>query len=85
MKILNIVNEFSRECLVSFVARKIRSIDIIFILADLFLKYGVPKHIRSDNGPEFFAKQLMKWFKALSVQPLFIDQAKLRRSFNGRP
>ena len=73
IKILNIVDEFSRECLASFVARRIRSIDIIFILADIFLKHGVPKHIRSDNGPEFIAKQLMRWFKTLSVQPLFIE------------
>ena len=55
MKILNIVDEYSRECLVSFVARRIRSIDIIFILADLFLKHGVPKHIRSDNVLTDFA------------------------------
>lgn len=73
MKILKIVDEYSRECLVSFVSRRIRSIDIIFILADLFLKHGVPKHIRSDNGPEFIAKELVKWFKTLSVQPLFIE------------
>lgn len=33
----------------------------------------MPKHIRSDNGPEFIAKELVKWFKTLSVQPLFIE------------
>lgn len=73
IKILNIIDEHSRECLISFVARRIRSIDIIFILADLFLKHGVPKHIRSDNGPEFIAKHLVKWFKTLDLQPLFIE------------
>jgi putative transposase len=73
IKILNIIDEYSRECLISFVARRIRSIDIIFILADLFLQHGVPKHIRSDNGPEFIAKQLVKWFKTLNLQPLFIE------------
>ena len=49
IKILNIIDEYSRECLTSFVAGRIRSSDIVFVLADLFLKHGVPKHIRSDN------------------------------------
>ena len=56
-RILNIVDEYSRECLASFVARRIRAQDVILALADLFLKYGLPKHIRSDNGPEFIAKK----------------------------
>ena len=73
----------------SHVARRIRSIDIIFILADLFLKHGVPKHIRSDNVPEFIAKQLVKWFKTLSLQPLFIEPGSpwengFIESFNAR-
>lgn len=73
IKILNIIDEYTRECLISFVARRIRSTDIIFILADLFLKHGLPKHIRSDNGSEFIAKELVKWFKTLNLQPLFIE------------
>ena len=73
----------------SHVAWRIISIDIIFILADLFLKHGVPKHIRSDNGPEFIAKQLVKWFKTLSLQPLFIEPGSpwengFVESFNAR-
>lgn len=72
-KILNIIDEYSRELLISFTARTIRSQDLIFILADLFLKHGIPKFIRSDNGPEFIAKVLMKWFKTLEIQPLFIQ------------
>ncbi len=59
IKILNIIDEFSRECLISFVSRKITSREIIFILADLFIKRGCPTHIRSDNGPEFIAKKLL--------------------------
>ena len=50
-----------------------KSQDVIFVLADLFLKRGLPQFIRSDNGPEFIAKELMKWFKSLDVQPLFIQ------------
>jgi transposase InsO family protein len=48
-KILNIIDEHTRECLASHVARRIRSQDVILILADLFLRHGIPKHIRSDN------------------------------------
>lgn len=76
-KVLNIVDEFTRECLTSHVARRIRSQDVILILADLFLKHGIPKHIRSDNGPEFIAKKLVEWFKNLEVQPLFIQPGSL--------
>lgn len=88
-KILNIIDEYSRECLMSYVARRIRSQDVIFVLADLFLARGMPKHIRSDNGPEFVAKKLMKWFKVLGVSPLFIHPGSpwengYCESFNGK-
>ena len=88
-KILNIIDEFTRECLASFVARRIRSQDVIFILADLFIEHGIPEHIRSDNGPEFVAKKLLKWFKTLKVKPLFIEKGSpwengYCESFNGK-
>jgi transposase InsO family protein len=88
-KVLNIIDEFSRECLASHVARRIRSQDVILILADLFLKHGIPKHIRSDNGPEFIAKKLVEWIKSLEVQPLFIQPGSpwengYCESFNGK-
>lgn len=57
-RILNIVDEYTRECLASHVARRIRSQDVILVLADLFVKHGLPVHIRSDNGPEFIARNL---------------------------
>lgn len=72
-KVLNIIDEYSRELLVCFTARQIKSQDVIFVLADLFLKHGTLQFIRSDNGPEFVAKELIKWFKSLDVQPLFIQ------------
>ena len=88
-RILNIIDEYSRECLASFVARRIRSEDVIFVLADLFLKHGVPEHIRSDNGPEFVAKNLLAWFATLEVKPLFIQPGSpwengYCESFNGK-
>lgn len=89
IKILNVVDEFSRECLLCLVARRIRSQDVIFALADLFLKRGLPKHIRSDNGPEFIATKLRKWLEKLEVAPLYIEPGSpwengYIESFNGK-
>jgi putative transposase len=70
LRILNILDEYTRECLASVVARRIRSQDVLLILADLFLSHGIPMHIRSDNGPEFIASKLRQWLTALQVAPL---------------
>lgn len=88
-KILNIIDEYTRECLVSHVARRIRSQDVILILAELFLIKGTPRFIRSDNGPEFIAKKLIHWMKILEIQPLFIHPGSpwengYCESFNGK-
>ena len=72
-RILNIIDEHSKECLASYVARRIRSQDVLYVLADLFLIHGKPKYIRSDNGPEFVAKKLIKWLRTIEVSPLFIQ------------
>lgn len=53
---LNIIDEFTHECLAIRIDRKLKSIDVIDVLSDLFVLRGVPEHIRSDNGPEFVAK-----------------------------
>lgn len=89
IKILNIIDEYTRECLCSLVRRRIRSRDVIFALADLFLERGCPKYIRSDNGPEFIAKNLVNWMQKLEVQPLFIQPGSpwengYCESFNGK-
>lgn len=88
-KVLNVVDEFSRECLLTLVARRIRATDVIMALADLFLQKGIPKHIRSDNGPEFIAKKLRSWLGTLEVQPLYIQPGSpwengFIESFNGK-
>jgi putative transposase len=54
-RILAIIDEASRECLALLVARRIRSADVLAILAELFVIHGPPAHIRSDNGPEYIA------------------------------
>ena len=88
-RILNIIDEHTRECLTTFTRRRIRSKDVILVLADLFLKHGCPKYIRSDNGPEFVAKKLVKWLQLIEVGPLFIQPGSpwengYCESFNGK-
>ena len=89
-RILNIIDEYTRECLASYVARRIRSQDVILVLADLFLRHGRPVHIRSDNGPEFIARNLKTWLKnVLGVEPLYIEPGSpwengYCESFNGK-
>src|SRR5204862_381003 len=54
-RMLNIIDEFTHECLAIRVSRRLQSIDVIDLLSHLFILRGVPAHIRSDNGPEFVA------------------------------
>lgn len=70
---LVVVDEFTRECLTTRVARKLSSWEVIEALADLFLSRGLPTYIRSDNGPEFTAKAVREWLGRLEVAPLFIE------------
>ena len=88
-RILNIMDEYTRECLVMLVRRRITSQDVIDQLYELFLFRGVPEHIRSDNGPEFTAKAIRKWLNSLRVKTLFIEPGSpwengYIESFNGK-
>ncbi|MFC1964317.1 IS3 family transposase [Chloroflexota bacterium] len=88
-KILNIIDEYTRECLAMLIARKIKKQDVIDLLFNLFLFRGIPKHIRSDNGPEFTAKAVRKWLNRLGVKTLFIEPGSpwengYIESFNGK-
>jgi len=88
-KIFNVIDEFTRECLASVVMRRIRSQDVILILAELMIARGCPEHVRSDNGPEFIARKLLTWFETLQVKPLFIEPGSpwengYCESFNGK-
>ncbi len=69
---LNIVDEFTHECLAMRVARKLKAIDVIDVLSDLFVLRGVPGHIRSDNGPEFVAKAVQEWIAAVGAKTAYI-------------
>ena len=69
---LNILDEFSRECLAIRVNRKLNSTSVIDVLMDLFILRGVPSFIRSDNGPEFVAEAVQKWIKAVGAKTAYI-------------
>jgi putative transposase len=72
LKWLSIVDEYTRECLMLKVSRSITSEDVIDTLAELFAMRGVPGCVRSDNGPEFIATAIERWFEKTGVQPLYI-------------
>ncbi len=72
IKILTIIDEFSRECLELKAERSLKSEDVIEALNKLFLQRGTPEHIRSDSGSKFIAKNLRNWLSTLSVKPMFI-------------
>ncbi len=71
-RMLNVVDEFTRECLAIRVARKLRAADVIDVLSDLFIRRGVPGHIRSDNGPEFIAKSVQAWIAGVGARTAYI-------------
>jgi len=86
---LNIIDEFTRECLAIKVNRKLNSQDVIEELFNLLVCRGIPDHIRSDNGSEFTAKMVRKWLNRLGVKTLFIDPGSpwengYIESFNGK-
>ena len=69
---LNVIDEFTHECLAIRVSRRLNSTDVIDVLSDLFILRGVPGHIRSDNGPEFVAKSVRAWIAAVGARTAYI-------------
>jgi putative transposase len=73
LRMLVVVDEFSRECLAIRVGRRLTSDDVLTVLAELFVTRGVPEHPRSDDGPEFAAGAVRGWLARLGVGTLFIE------------
>jgi transposase InsO family protein len=69
---LNVVDEFTHECIAIRIERKLKSIDVIDVLSDLFITRGVPEHVRSDNGPEFIAQAVRDWIAAVGAKTAYI-------------
>jgi transposase InsO family protein len=72
-RMLNIIDEFTRECLAIRVSRKLKAVDGIDVLSDLFILRGVPGHIRSDSGSEFVAKAVREWISAVGAKTAYIE------------
>ena len=89
VRMLTVIDEYTRECLATRAGRRIRSTDVIVALADRMVTGGVPEHIRSDNGPEFTAKAVRAWFERVGANSLYIEPGSPREngyveSFNGK-
>jgi putative transposase len=88
-RMLNIVDEFTREALAIRIDRRLRSTDVIDTLADLFILRGIPGHIRSDNGSEFIATAVRNWIAAVGAKTAYIEKGSpwengYIESFNGK-
>ena len=73
MRLLTVIDEYTRECLAIGAGRSIRSPDVIESLAELITDRGVPEHIRSDNGPEFTARAVREWLGEVGARTLYIE------------
>ena len=89
VRILNLIDEYTRECLLIRAERRWSSAKVIGALADVMVIKGVPEHLRSDNGPEFVAKDLRKWLADTGAKTLYIEPGSPREngyceSFNSK-
>ena len=76
-RILNVLDEYRRECLACVVDRQITAQPVLDTLFGLFIRRGIPEHVRSDNGSEFTAREVRKLLGALGVKTLFIEPGSL--------
>ena len=72
IRLMTLIDEYTRECLTICVARRINSFGVIEALSDVMLYRGIPDHIRSDNGPEMTAKVVRGWLTQVDAKTLFI-------------
>ncbi len=89
LRLLTVLDEFTRECLAIDVGRRMTSDDVLGRLTQLFALRGAPAYLRSDNGPEFTARAVREWLERVGVQTLYIEPGSpwengYIESFNGR-
>jgi putative transposase len=89
LRILTLIDEYTRECLAMPVERKLNSEDVWETLAEVMLQRGVPTYIRSDNGPEMTAHAVRDWLAAVGAKTLYIEPGSpwengYNESFNGK-
>jgi transposase InsO family protein len=89
LRLLVLIDEYTRECLAIQVARRLGNAEVIEVLAEVMLRRGIPENIRSDNGPEFIAQELRKWLGNVGTGTLYIEPGSpwengYCESFNGK-
>jgi putative transposase len=89
LKCLTVIDEYTRECLAIDVCGSIRSARVIEVLSRLVSVHGAPKYLRSDNGPEFVSRAVLKWLNSAGIDTAHIDPGKpwqngSNESFNGK-
>lgn len=89
VRLMTLIDEFTRECPAIRVARRINSLGVLETMADAMLVRGVPEHIRSDNGPEMTAKAVRSWLAGVGAKNLYIEPGSpwengYCESFNGK-
>ena len=73
LKMLTLIDEYSRECLKIQVARKLRSSEVLNALVEVMAGRSVPKYLRSDNGPEFIAGEVQQWLGQMGIGTIYIE------------
>ena len=71
-RILTLLDEYTRQCLAMHAGWSIRAVDAIIVIEAAIERYGVPQHLRSDNGPEFIAYAIRDWLKERAIKTLYI-------------
>jgi putative transposase len=89
LRLLTLIDEFTRQCLAIRVARRLNSAHVIELLGECMLEHGVPEHVRSDNGAEMTARRVRSWLETVGTEPLFIEPGSpwengYCESFNGK-
>ena len=89
LKMLVVLDEYTRECHRIRVGRRLDSAAVIAMLAELFMVHGAPEHLRSDNGGEFIADALQEWLARRGIQTVYIEPGHpwengVAESFNGK-
>lgn len=89
LKCLTVIDEYTRECLAIDVSGSIRSARVIELLSRLVSTHGAPRHLRSDNGPEFVSRAVLRWLTQANIDTAHIDPGKpwqngSNESFNGK-
>jgi putative transposase len=85
LRLMTLIDEYTRECLAIRVARRINSFGVLESMADVMLMRGVPEHIRSDNGAEMTAKVVRNWLTQVGSKTLFIKPGSPGRTATASP